>query len=383
MTKRPIDLLCIDTSRRIGGGGVSIERLLVRLDPKRVRPTFACPSKSALGDRIAGRGIAILPWVPTSRSQRIGRWDPLAGGVLRRVLLPFATALSAVRLTAWLRARPSGVLHANTFQAAVLAALVAVIARRPLIIHDRILKKHGVLERWAWRRADLILTASRGGAEKWGTLFERKTRQLADGPDPATFRPAGDRSLRSVHGAADSDFVIVTVGRLTREKRFELLIEAASPLRKETLLWIVGEPCLPEDERYLDELKEQAVRLGVRARFLGFVADVRPLLEAGDLFVLPTPREQYGQVILEAMLMARPVVASRAFGPAEIIEDGVTGRLFTPNDAGDLARRLAEMAADRARREAMGRTAREVAERRYSLERTLEEFTRIVEFVAR
>lgn len=383
MTAEPIDLLCLDTSRRIGGGGVCLERVLLRLDPGTIRATIACPPRSALGERLAAAGLRVLPWVPTSRSHPFDARDLLAAGVSRRLVLPFASAVTVARLAAWSAARPRTVLHANTFQAAVLAAAVAAITSRPFLYHDRILKSHGALERWICRRAHRVLAPSRTGAAKWGDRFREKTRVLVDGTDLATFQPTGDRSLRDRIGAGASDFVVVSVSRLTREKTLELLIEAVARLPRETMLLIAGEPCLPEDHAYLGELEALAARLDVRTRFLGFVENVPRLLEAADLFVLPSPKEMFGQVILEAMAMERPAVASRSYGPAEIIEDGRTGLLFLPGDVADLAAKIAEMGADPERRKAMGAEARRVLVERYSLERTVAQFTEIVESAAR
>jgi glycosyltransferase involved in cell wall biosynthesis len=382
MTAEPIDLLTLDSGRRIGGAEVCLERLVRRLDRSRILPTVACPPGSALLARVQGAGIPALPWIPTSRTHRHGKAGVLAGGLARPLLLPVASALAVTRLASWCSARPRALVHANTFQAAVIGAAVAAVARRPLVVHDRILKKHGALERAVFRRARIVIAPSRTAAEKWGGLFRAKTRVLIDGTDVETFAPSGDRSFRGRVGAAPADLVVTSVSRLSPEKRIEVLIEAAALLPKPVLLLIAGEPFLSEDAAYVRGLEVRAKRLAVRARFIGFVDDVPRLLEASDIIALPSPNETFGQVALEAMAMSVPVVAARAGGPTEIVEEGRTGLLFRPDDAGDLAAKIADLAGDARRRKAMGAEGRRTVLERFTLERTVEEFTRIVTEVA-
>jgi glycosyltransferase involved in cell wall biosynthesis len=108
-------------------------------------------------------------------------------------------------------------------------------------------------------------------------------------------------------------------------------------------------------------LKELAATLGLRERveFPGFVEDVAAQLETFDILVhaslIPEP---FGQVVIEGMAAGLPVIAPRAGGPAEVIEDRVTGVLYSMGDAGALADALRDLAGRPALRERLGKAAR-------------------------
>ena len=113
-------------------------------------------------------------------------------------------------------------------------------------------------------------------------------------------------------------------------------------------------------------------------RFLGFVDDVPALMTKLDLVVSPsTQPEGFGQSIVEAMLAGKPVIASAAGGPSELIEDGVTGRLVPPGDVRALTRAISELLDDPVEATAMGRRARARASKLYDIRET----TRLIEAV--
>ena len=89
-------------------------------------------------------------------------------------------------------------------------------------------------------------------------------------------------------------------------------------------------------------------------------------LNAADLLVLPSVREQFGQVLVEAMACGVPVMAADAHGPAEIVDDGRTGWLVPPDDEDALVEALLEAAGDADERKARGEAAYEEARKRYS-----------------
>jgi glycosyltransferase involved in cell wall biosynthesis len=152
-------------------------------------------------------------------------------------------------------------------------------------------------------------------------------------------------------------FTIGTTALLTPRKAIDVLLDACSTIETPLRIEIFGDG----EER--ERLEAQASRLGVDARFHGFVPDLRERLESLDLFVLPTRAENLPMAILEAMATALPVVATRVGGIPEVVLGGVTGLIVEPGDREGLARAIRELAGDRARREAFGRAgAARVAE---------------------
>lgn len=133
----------------------------------------------------------------------------------------------------------------------------------------------------------------------------------------------------------------LALGRLHRNKAFDVLIEAVASL-PDLHLWIAGEG--PERAA----LEAQAAPLGNRVRFLGWREDTGALLATVDLLVCPSRHEPLGNVVIEAWAARRPVVAAASVGPAALVKDGESGLLVAVDDAPALAAALARLAADEA-----------------------------------
>ena len=148
-------------------------------------------------------------------------------------------------------------------------------------------------------------------------------------------RPA-DEALQRAAGVQGRRPLIGTAGRMVTEKNQADLIEAISLLRKRwpslCCLFIGDGPLRPA-------LEEKAVRLGLSdtCLFTGVRRDIVELYPLLDLFVLPSHREPFGLVLLEAMASQVPVIATAAGGPLDLIRSGVNGLLVAPSDARELA----------------------------------------------
>jgi glycosyltransferase involved in cell wall biosynthesis len=163
--------------------------------------------------------------------------------------------------------------------------------------------------------------------------------------------------------------VVLTVSRFTAVKRLPLLIEAFARARERArtpagLVIVGGHPGEWEGEHPADTI----ARLGVRDAFLAGWHDhddLPQLLSAADVFALASVREQFGQVLVEAMACRVPPVAVDRFGPGEIVADGETGWLVEPDDIGHLAAALLEAIDDPAERARRGARGHAVAVERY------------------
>jgi glycosyltransferase involved in cell wall biosynthesis len=115
-------------------------------------------------------------------------------------------------------------------------------------------------------------------------------------------------------------------------------------------------------------LQQRAGELGIMpyVLFLGHRDDVRDLMEAMDVFVLPTKREGFGVVFAEAMAMGKATVGSLIGPVAEVVENGVTGYLVPPDDAQGFAERVIELLADEQKREEFGAAGRRRVERYFN-----------------
>ena len=164
--------------------------------------------------------------------------------------------------------------------------------------------------------------------------------------------------------------VLLYVGRYTEVKRIGLLIEAYARARdgfarRAPLVLLGGFPGEWEGEHPLDTIR----RTGARDVFLAGWHDHEELpafLAASDVVVLPSVREQFGQVLVEGAACGLPAVAVAAHGPAEIVLDGETGWLVPPDDRDALAAALVEAVNDPVERRRRGQRAAEEARARYA-----------------
>jgi glycosyltransferase involved in cell wall biosynthesis len=178
-----------------------------------------------------------------------------------------------------------------------------------------------------------------------------------------------DRSMRSATrralGVTDDVCLIGSVGRLTPVKGFPHLIKAVQLLREQGLnvkLWLVGDGILNQELRRL----AQDSGVGERVVMFGPREDTYELLQAMDMFVLPSLHEGIPMALLEAMAAGLPVIATRVGGIPEVIEDRVSGILVEPGDPEGLALVCRRLMHDAVSAERLGQAARARVEERFS-----------------
>jgi len=159
---------------------------------------------------------------------------------------------------------------------------------------------------------------------------------------------------------------VVFAGRLAEDKGVGYLLDAWRSIEEniagEAWTLVVAGSGLPGNN-----YRERGQRELRSARFVGKVPDVRPLLEAADVLVVPSLSEGLSNIVLEAMATGLPVVATSIGGLREQVEDGVTGLLVAPRDAAALVEGLRTLLRDPQLRRAMGAAARIRAEQRYGV----------------
>jgi glycosyltransferase involved in cell wall biosynthesis len=175
-------------------------------------------------------------------------------------------------------------------------------------------------------------------------------------------------------GSDEQRPVVLTCARLDEQKGHQILLAAAAEV-PEAVFVLAGEG--PERAA----LEEKAAELGIsdRVRFLGHRTDISELLAACDVFALPSFYEGSSLAVLEAMAARRPVVSSAIGGTDELVDDGETGLLVPPGDAGALGVALRSLLADASLRDSLASRARERVERDFSREVMSRRVTQIYE----
>jgi glycosyltransferase involved in cell wall biosynthesis len=189
--------------------------------------------------------------------------------------------------------------------------------------------------------------------------------------------PNRRRRWRERHGLEPEAIVLTHVGRFAPPKNHALLIEAFAQVRTHTPLYLL----LVGGGELEDAVRQQVVELGLqeRVRFLGVRADVPAILNASDLFVLSSCWEGNPLSVMEAMAAGLPVVSTAVGGVPELVREGETGLLVPSGDAAALARALQALVDDPARREAMGKAARQHAIAHFDIRHTVRQYETLYE----
>ncbi len=323
MSRRLLAVAAVDQP---GGAEIHLLRLLAGLQRRGWDLTLTTPGRGALSEEARSSGYG---------------WRALPVGGLRR-----GSGARALRSWPSVRRLSPGfdVIYLNgTVCGRLLPALAAGAARSVLHVHDMVRR----VPRF-WRRADLVLADSQAVARR----LRGCDPQVVYGPvelEPAAV-PAPWATGRGP--------VIGFVGRVEPRKGALDLVRAAPAIRRElpgARVVIVGNDPFGADPAYT-----QAVVGSDEVEHYPWSASAPGLMRHLDVLVLPSREEPFGTVLAEAMAVGTPVVATRVDGLPEVVLDGVTGRLVTPGDCGELARAVLEVLG---RRDEMGAAAREHARR--------------------
>jgi glycosyltransferase involved in cell wall biosynthesis len=198
-------------------------------------------------------------------------------------------------------------------------------------------------------------------------------------------RPGSARYDEQHVAALGAGAVLLYVGRFTAVKRLDRLIAAFVEARQAcsaaaSLVIVGGHPGEWEGEHPA----EIASRLGADSVFLaGWYGqeELPELLSASDALVMASEREQFGQVLVEAMSCGLPVVAARSLGPELIVDDGRTGWLTEPDDHRALAHAMTEVVERPDERARRGAAARKAARERFSWDSISAQFATVLEEV--
>jgi len=248
---------------------------------------------------------------------------------------------------------------------------------------SRLDRAYTKLDRWSLRGAYRVVTVCRPFAEQLERLGVQPDRITILHNSVKPFVPLPEEAVQSVRhelGLADDEAVILSVGRLSREKGHADLIRAAAALEAMSgaprfRVVIVGDG--PERER----LAQLASRLGIEKRitFAGFQRDTKPYYAMATVMAVPSHSEGSPNVVLEAMAAGLPIAANAVGGVPEILEENVTGLMVPPRNPEAMAKALLRILSDGELRGRLGAAAQARAESSHTPEayrRTLVEFYR-------
>ncbi|MBU6424557.1 MAG: glycosyltransferase family 4 protein [Chloroflexi bacterium] len=321
---------------------------------------------------------------------------------MSRTPSPAAQLSATAQLAAELRRLAPDIVHTHTPVGGMVGRLAAMTWRGPVVhtfhglpfeVGDRSFTGVAFLavERLLARRTTRFFSQAQGDVARAVTLGiarERDTIVIGNGIDVARFHPdlATREAVRRASGIPSNATVVLTTARIVREKGLIELADAALALRDQRdLYFVIAGSALPSDRTAVEvELDAHPVKAALRARWrrLGHRTDLAQLLQAADVFALPTYREGLPRSVIEAMASGLPIVATEIPACRELVREGETGLLVPPRDVVRLAHALSALATNRGLRETMGSRARQIAVENYDerlvLERQLAIFRGLV-----
>jgi glycosyltransferase involved in cell wall biosynthesis len=366
-------VLYVNHTGLISGAERSLLGLLGTLEPD-VEPRLVCPP-GPLYERAVALGIPTTAMPEVMGSLKLHPLHtPVAIG---------AMAGGSLALLREARRWRADLVHANSIRPGMVALPAARALGRPLVITVRDCLPPSHLSRFI--QASLIGSGAGVVAisQHVARVFDPEGRVVrhivSDDPfDLSDFDPSGwDRgAARAQLGIAPDAPVLVLVGQITPWKGHEEAIQALAAVRRShpaAVLLIVGETKFVarstryDNITYLRRLNELARELGLRdaVRFLGEQEPVSPVLGASDISLVPSWEEPFGRVVVEAMAMGLPVIATSPGGPAEIIDDGTDGVLVPPRRPEALAAAITRLLDHEDERSRIGAAARRTAVRRF------------------
>jgi glycosyltransferase involved in cell wall biosynthesis len=352
-TAPPVTIVAHDIGR-VGGMERQLSELLIGLRRQGREVTVIArtcelpPGSGVVFHRVRapGRPFAIAyPWFMLSGSLAVRRW--------RRGVVQATGAIVLNRVDVLAIHYLHQVGPANPSRSSMLFRVHVKVAGALKRLGERLCLRSG--------RVAAVVCVSDGLAEEVRREFPRvadRVLTIHNGVDLDAFAPGARReaavALRASLGIDGRQLVAAFVGSEWGRKGLEPVIRALATA-PEWLLVVAGGG---DRARY----RALAESLGVerRVRWLGVTADIQPVYEMSDAFVLPSDYETFSLVTFEAAASGLPVLATPVSGVRELIEDGRNGFVIS-RDAAEIGGRLNELAADPALRARLGAAARESA----------------------
>lgn len=392
----PTTVLFFDHTAKMGGGEISLLNLVTHLDRRYFEPVVVLASEGPLGEKLREAGVEthVLPLsdqISGVRKDSLTGWRAVSGDQVGEIVRYIW------RLRGFARARGADILHTNSLKADIIGALAGRLGGLPVVWHVRDRIADDYLPSLAARvfrvscrfLPDYVLVNSVSTLDSLHLPTARRARVVYNGVVhdglPLTMED-DEESHEKEEGAATN--CIGLVGRISPWKGQDIFLRAAAMVLEkypDTRFQIVGAPLFGEEE-YEAELHRLSAELGLEnsVEWLGFRSDVMSLVSQMTMLVHASKTgEPFGQVVVEAMIAGRPVVATNGGGIPEIVLEGQTGLLVPMNDAPAMAAAMLCLLDDPALARELGRAGRTRAAENFTIGHTVAKISRFYDDVLR
>ncbi len=352
--QKPLRVLGIDPELGFAGGETQVLGLTIGLLRDGHQADLACDPRGKLYERARSAGIECHP-------------------LSIRNSIDFAAGM---RLRNLLTRAHYDVVHFHTSRAHSMAPFARGHAPALIVTRRMDYRPNRLFAPYLFNRAvDAVAAISGRVADLLSEagVARDHIQIIPSGVDCEHFRPASPfehDAARARLGIRSGDFLVGTVGMLEERKGHRYLLEAIATVNRARDEASRIKCAIAGDGAMRDELANLARDSGIAndILFLGMLADSRQLLDAIDAFVFPSLKEGLGVALLEAMACGLPVIASRAGGVIDVVEDAHNGVMVSPGDALPIANAIEALANNVARRAEFGTAARRQIVKNFSMD---------------
>ncbi|MCK4402005.1 glycosyltransferase [bacterium] len=347
-------ILYLSSSVNLWGARRSLLDILTHLDKKTFSPIVVCSSKGHLTEKLDE--IKIPYRIIRMRLWRKGKYFPW---------IPY-TVMCLAKL---IKEKRISLVHSNSHSDAPYGILACRFRKIPVISHIRDIIQPDKTGKYLLKHADRVIAVSNAAAGAFKDIKDRNKKLLVinNSLDIDEFKATGD--IRKELNISRDDMVIGIVGQISKLKGHDVFLKAASIIlkkNKNVKFLITGEVRREKDQGLCEALINR-LDLSGNVIFTGFRNDVANVMSAIDILAFPTLKESFGRSAIEAMALAKPVVASNVGGVPEIVSDGKSGILVSPGDAEELANGLLELINNNKKREDMGKEGLRVVREKFDI----------------
>jgi glycosyltransferase involved in cell wall biosynthesis len=383
---KPIRVLYVDHTAMLGGGEIALLNLVRHLDRGQVTPIVLLFTEGPLADKLRLVCEVLVRSLPPSIATT--KKDTLGLGTLLRVRDIAAAVIYTVRLAKFIKRSCIDLVHTNSLKADIIAGIAGRLADRPVVWHvrDRIdsdylpapvvtlfrllcrLIPQFVIANSCATLATLHLASKRPSTSiPSGIDLSQRTAVVHDGLDPAA--NVAEKSIKQ------RTPIIGLIGRICEWKGQHVFLDAAARVRQQfpsTHFRIIGAPLFGE-QTYEARLHRQCSSLGLDdvVEFSGFRSDIPAVIADLEIVVHASiTGEPFGQVIIEGMAAAKPVVATNGGGVPEIVVHDETGLLVPMGDAIAMADAICALLTNPHKAQEMGARGFERVQKYFTIQKT-------------
>jgi len=353
-------ILFLNKISQLGGAEISLLNLVQDIQKYGYRPVVVLGSYGPLCKRLKKLNIKIYIY-------------PLDFPHLKNPI-PFLKSL--LFLYHIIKTEKVQLIHSNTLWDNQYGVMAAKLVGIPHILHVRGFSEQKASWKSFYNMGSIAICNSKNTKRKFlkYSKFRKRTEMVYNAVDTERFKPnlKSRQKARQNYGFKEVDFIMGMAGRLAEEKGQLFCLKTLLPILKKNSnckVLIAGDAKIHPDTKYPGEILSfiRHNHLDGCVIMTGFVEDMNGFYNAIDLFLLPSFREPFGRVLIEAMATEKPVIASRVGGVPEVVDNEINGFLVNPHDADSWCECIDKLINDKSLRVQLGKAGRRKVLEKFTL----------------